>query len=56
MVQPAASLPFVALEAGALVIEVNPNATSLSSRADFSLRFTATEALTEIAAELAACS
>jgi NAD-dependent deacetylase len=56
LVQPAASLPFVALEAGAVVIEVNPNATSLSSRADFSLRLTAAEALTEIAAELAACS
>jgi NAD-dependent deacetylase len=56
MVQPAASLPFVALDVGAAVIEVNPNATSLSPRAHFSLRLSAAEALTEIAAELAGCS
>ena len=56
MVQPAASLPFIALEAGAVVIEVNPNATSLSPRAHFSLRLTATDALTVIAAEMANCS
>jgi NAD-dependent deacetylase len=33
VVEPAASLPFVALEAGAAVIEVNPARTPLSARA-----------------------
>lgn len=33
LVEPAASLPFVALEAGATVIEVNPVATPLTQRA-----------------------
>jgi len=53
LVQPAASLPFVALEAGAVVIEINPVPTSLSARAHFSLQTTAAEALTAIAADLA---
>jgi NAD-dependent deacetylase len=53
LVQPAASLPFVALEAGAVVIEINPVRTSLSSKAHFSLQATAAEALTAIAADLA---
>ena len=53
LVQPAASLPFVALHAGAVVIEINPLPTSLSATAHFSLQATATEALTAIAAELA---
>ncbi len=53
LVQPAASLPFVALEAGAVVIEINPVPTSLSSKAHFSLQATAAEALTAIAADLA---
>jgi len=53
LVQPAASLPFVALEAGAVVIEINPVPTSLSSDAHFSLQVTAAEALTAIAADLA---
>jgi len=52
LVQPAASLPFVAFEAGAVVIEINPLPTSLSSTAQFSLRATAAEALTAIAADL----
>lgn len=38
MVQPAASLPLEALEAGAMVIEINPNETSLSQWMTFSLR------------------
>lgn len=38
MVEPAASLPFLALEAGAAVIEVNPHATPLTPRASVSLR------------------
>jgi NAD-dependent deacetylase len=54
LVQPAASLPFIALEAGAVVIEINPLSTSLSSSACFSLQASAAEALTTIAAELAA--
>jgi len=53
LVQPAASLPFIALESGAVVIEINPVPTSLSSRARFSLQASAAEALTNIAAELA---
>ena len=53
LVQPAASLPFVALEAGAVVIEINPIPTSLSSTAHYSLQATAAEALTAIATDLA---
>jgi len=53
LVQPAASLPFIALNAGAVVIEVNPTPTSLSAKAHFSLQATAAEALTAIAADLA---
>ena len=53
LVQPAASLPFVALEAGAVVIEINPVPTSLSSKAHFSLQATAADALTAIAVYLA---
>lgn len=48
MVQPAASLPFIALNAGVTVIEINPVPTSLSSMASFSLQATAAEALTAI--------
>ena len=53
LVQPAASLPFVALEAGAVVIEINPLPTSLTAEAHYSLQATAAEALTAIAADLA---
>lgn len=53
LVQPAASLPFIALEAGAVVIEINPLATSLTSSASFSIQASAAEALTVIAIELA---
>jgi NAD-dependent deacetylase len=45
VVEPAASLPFMALEAGARVIEVNLQATPLTSRATVSLRGTAGEIL-----------
>ena len=55
LVQPAASLPFIALDAGAVVIEVNPVATSLSANAHFCLQTTAAESLTAIAAGLARC-
>jgi len=53
LVQPAASLPFIALNAGAVVIEINPIRTSLSQVANFSLQTTAAEALTTIIAKLA---
>lgn len=54
LVQPAASLPFIALEAGSVVIEINPLSTALTSTASFSLQASAAEALTVIAAGLAA--
>ena len=38
LVYPAASLPYEALDSGAIVVEVNPEATPLSASADFSLR------------------
>ncbi|MET0539253.1 MAG: NAD-dependent deacylase, partial [Xanthobacteraceae bacterium] len=38
VVEPAASLPFSALRAGAGVVEVNPDPTPLTGRASFSLR------------------
>lgn len=38
VVEPAASLPFYALRAGATVVEVNPDPTPLTARASFSLR------------------
>lgn len=53
LVQPAASLPFLALNAGATVIEINPVPTPLSNSVDFSLQTTAAQALTRIAASLA---
>jgi NAD-dependent deacetylase len=46
LVQPAASLPLVALEAGAWVVEVNPDPTPLSRQAHQVLRQTAGAALT----------
>lgn len=55
LVLPAASLPFTALNAGATVIEINPEPTSLSVMADFSLQATAAEALTDISIEMARC-
>lgn len=45
LVEPAASLPFTALEAGATVIEVNPDRTPLTSRASIVLAGTAGEVL-----------
>lgn len=45
VVQPAASLPFAALEAGAKLLEVNPNPTPLSPYASFSIRGKAGEIL-----------
>lgn len=54
LVHPAASLPFVALDAGATVIEINPDETPLSSIVQFSLQAPASEALSSIAADLTA--
>lgn len=53
-VQPAASLPFIALEHGALVIELNPEPTSLTGSCDYSLRSTAATALPAFVTELRA--
>lgn len=49
VVEPAATLPFIALEAGARVIEVNPQRTPLSARASISLRGSAAEVLPQLA-------
>lgn len=53
-VQPAASLPFVALQHGALVVEVNPDETILTDLAQYSLRGTAATVLPEFVRELRA--
>lgn len=47
-VYPAAALPYIAKNAGAIVIEVNPNETKLSSEADFILRGTSATVLPEL--------
>ena len=38
VVQPAASLPFEALRDGAVIVEVNPNATPLTRHAHYAVR------------------
>ena len=48
LVYPAASLPYEALESGAVVVEVNPEGTPLSASADYSLRGRAGEVLPEL--------
>jgi NAD-dependent deacetylase len=53
-VQPAASLPFVAQEHGALVVEINPAATLLTREAQHSLRGTAAEMLPPLVAAMRA--
>lgn len=45
LVQPAASLPYLALESGAAVVEINPESTPLSEEATVTLRGTAAELL-----------
>jgi len=45
LVQPAASLPLVAKEAGALLVEINPETTPLSPHADYAVQATAGQAL-----------
>lgn len=51
-VQPAASLPAVAREAGARVIEVNPEASEITHTAHFMLRGASGEVLPEVVREL----
>ena len=52
LVQPAASLPLMAKEADALLVEINPDATPLSPHADITVRQPASAALARIAAAL----
>jgi NAD-dependent deacetylase len=54
LVQPAASLPLVALEHGAALVEINPVETPLSLHADQSIRGKASEALVTLVSELTA--
>jgi NAD-dependent deacetylase len=51
LVYPAAELPFLALDNGATVVEINPQATPLSSRASFSLRGAAGQVLPQLLSE-----
>lgn len=51
-VQPAASLPLAAAEAGAKIVEINPDPTPLTPYADFSFRDKAGEILPSIDEEL----
>lgn len=50
LVEPAASLPFAALEAGAAVIEVNPDTTPLTASATFAIAGPAASVLPQLAA------
>lgn len=52
LVQPAASLPFMALENGATVVEINPLVTPLSPHAHQCLRGTASEVLSQLVDQL----
>lgn len=47
-VQPAASLPVVALEQGVPVVEINPNATPLTEQVTLSIRAAAGEILSSV--------
>ena len=47
-VYPAASLPFLALESGAIVIEINPSPTPLTAKADYVFEAAAGQALPEL--------
>ena len=49
LVYPAAALPYEALETGATLVEINPNATPLTPHADYSLRGGAGLVLPELA-------
>jgi NAD-dependent deacetylase len=49
LVEPAASLPLLARESGAMLVEINPAETPLSQHADHCLRYSASVALTALA-------
>jgi NAD-dependent deacetylase len=51
VVEPAASLPFIALQSGATVIEINPGATPLSAHCQIVLQGPAAELLPALLAE-----
>ncbi len=52
VVQPAASLPLTAKEAGAVIVEINPNTTPLTEYADFSFRGESGKILPQISRKL----
>jgi NAD-dependent deacetylase len=52
LVEPSASLPFIALENGATVIEINPQATPLTSKANHSICGNAGDVLPILAAQV----
>ncbi len=52
LVQPAASLPLLAVEHGASLVEINPQETPLSLHADYCLRSSASKVLTSILHQL----
>jgi NAD-dependent deacetylase len=52
LVEPAATLPFIALEKGALLLEINPHETPLTPAASYVLRGNAGEILPRLTAEL----
>jgi NAD-dependent deacetylase len=52
LVEPAASLPLLARESGAMLVEVNPAPTPLSPHADFCIRHSASTALAALAGVL----
>lgn len=52
LVQPAASIPLLAQMKGATLVEINPSETKLTSRADFSVRASASEFFPLISEEI----
>ena len=52
LIEPAASLPIIALQNGAQVIEVNPHQTPLTPKCTYSLRYPAGDALPVLIEEL----
>jgi NAD-dependent deacetylase len=52
LIEPAASLPMIALQNGAQVIEVNPHQTPLTPKCAYSLRYPAGDALPVLVKEL----
>jgi NAD-dependent deacetylase len=56
LVQPAASLPLVAIEHGAALVEINPQSTPLTAYADQSIRGAASEALVTLIRQLRGCA